>query len=104
MASQKNMEENKNRCENCSCEKMNSCCSSKKCCSWNKCHLFRYLLLILILMMTFCLGSQFGELKSQARGYNIQRGGMMNWDYKVVKPFVNNQIPAAPETTAPELQ
>lgn len=98
------MEENKNCCEKGPCEKMNNCCSSKKCCSWNKCHLFRYLLLLLILMMTFCFGSQFGELKSEARNFHNYRGGMMDWNYKVVKPLVNTQLPTSPETAAPELQ
>lgn len=98
------MEENKNCCDNGSYEKINNCCCLKKCCSWNRCHLLRYLLLLLVIIMTFCLGSQFGELKSESRNFHNYRKGMMNWEYKVVKPIVNPETPATPENAAPELQ
>lgn len=98
------MEENKNCCEKRSCEKMNNCCSPSTCCSWRKCSIFKYLLLLLVLLITFCLGSQFGELKSQVKGNHYYRGNMMDWNYKVVKPIVNTEIPITPETSTPELQ
>jgi len=98
------MEENKNCCENMSCEKMKSCCSTNKCCNWRKCDIFKYLLLLLVLLITFCLGSQFGELRAQIRKEHNFRGNMMDWNYKVLKPIVNNEIPNIPEETIPESQ
>lgn len=97
------MEENKNCCDNECSQKMDNCCYSKKCCSWNKCCLLRYLLLFLVIIMTFCLGSQFGELKSQTRNFHNYRNGMMNWNYKVVKPIVNSEAQATIEGSTLEL-
>ena len=97
------MEENKNCCDNEWYKKMNNCYLSKKCCSWNNCHLLRYLLLLLVIIMTFCLGSQFGELKSQTRNFHNCRSGMMNWNYKFVKPIINSEAPVIVDDSTPEL-
>jgi len=86
------MEENKNCCEKTPCEKMNNCCPLAKCCTGTKCNIFKYLLFILVLFVIFCLGSQYGEFKSEIRKSRYN-GGMMNWDYKVIKPIINTEIP-----------
>lgn len=93
------MEENK-CCEK-PCEK-GECCMMSKCCMWKKCRGMKYLIWLVIIIVAFCLGAQYGELKSQARGFHNYREGMMNWDYKVVKPLINTETsntPPAPEVT-----
>ncbi len=93
------MEENKNCCEKVG--EKSECYGISKCCMWKKCDGMKYLIWLIIIVIVFCLGAQFGELKSETRGYHNYRGGMMNWDYKVVKPLVNNETPATPP--APEV-
>jgi hypothetical protein len=72
-------EENKNVC----CENKGACvCDSKTnkcCCSWRKCHMMRKIFWVVMLIVAFGLGSQWGEMKSETRGYRSERGGMMNW-------------------------
>ncbi len=78
--------------ENKCCEdgKMN-CCENKdgvkcehgmaNCChNWMRCPMMKKIILIVVLIIVFCLGSQWGEMKSENRGgRNFERGGMMNW-------------------------
>ena len=58
-------------------EKKMSCCEGKdnvkcehgmtNCChNWKKCHMMRKLFMLIIIVITFCLGSQWGEMKSEA--------------------------------------
>lgn len=59
------------------------------------------------MVLIFCLGVQLGELKSEARGGREFRGGMMNWNYKVVKPVTDDttvKTPATPTTPAPTVK
>jgi len=98
------MEENKKCCENKECDHKESCCSMNKCCMLKKCHIMRKVIIIILLFVVFCLGAEYGELKSEAKGNRNYRGEMMNWDYKVVKPLINNEIPSTPPATTPELQ
>lgn len=37
------------------------------------------IVIVLALVIAFCLGSQWGEIKGELRGSRFQRGGMMNW-------------------------
>jgi len=96
------MEENKNCCEK-PCEKNEHCCAMGKCCMWKKCPTMKHLIWLVIIIVIFCLGAQFGELKSQARGYHNYRGEMMNWDYKIVKPLTTETISDIPIVTTPEV-
>ncbi len=93
------MEENKKCCEGEVSVKNENCCSTSKCCpcSWKKCHMVRNILVIIIIMIAFCLGTQFGELKSEVRG---NRGGydfMMNRNYRNIKPIQINEKLTTPE-------
>ncbi len=70
-------EEKKVCCEgkvNCEHGSMGSCCHN-----WKKCHMMRKIMTIVVILIAFCLGSQWGELKSEVRGSRFERGGMMNW-------------------------
>ncbi len=85
-------------------EKKMSCCEGKdnvkcehgmtNCChNWKKCHMMRKLFMLIIIVITFCLGSQWGEMKSEYRSnYRFERGGMMNWGYGRLEND-NNIIP-----------
>jgi|GEM_PF-5275062 len=96
------MEENKNCCENKGCDKKEDCCHLNRCCM-KKCHLVGILIGIVLLVLVFCLGAQYSQLKSETRGGRyIERGEMMDWGYKNVKPLKNiidntEQVPTAPE-------
>ena len=72
--------EGKENCEHgMSCSHgMGSCCHS-----WKKCHIMRKIIMIIILIVVFCLGAQWGEMRSEFRGnrFGFERGGMMNWGY-----------------------
>lgn len=82
------MEENKNNCENCS-KKDNCPCynNTNKCYSWKSCPLARCLFLIIIIVLAFCLGSQYGKIKAHMNNYNFYQGKMMNWKYKNIEPL-----------------
>lgn len=69
---------------------MENCCENKdgvKCChgmancchNWKRCHLIRTVVIILVLIVVFCLGAQWGEMKANSRDFRFERGGMMNW-------------------------
>jgi len=88
------MEENKNCCEN----KEKGCCGGAMsyCCPMKKCHVMKKLIFIIIIIVAFCLGTQLGELKSEARRGGEFRGGMMNWNYKNVKCLTGDETPKTP--------
>jgi hypothetical protein len=73
------MEENKKCCEKGDCEKCNTCCGMPRCCSWHKCHMMKYLVWLVIIIVVFCLGAQYGEMKSSLKGPRYD-GRMMNWN------------------------
>ncbi len=77
------MEENKEKV-NC-CENKEKCghCEGKHCCNnWKKCHLVKRIVWIIIVILAFCAGSQWGEMKAKTdRDYRFERGGMMGWGY-----------------------
>lgn len=71
-------EEAKSNCcrehENCE-HGMTNCCKN-----WKKCHLMKLVAIAIVIIIAFCLGSQWGELKSESRNYRFERGSrMMNW-------------------------
>ena len=77
------MEENKQmECKNkcCGhCEIENTAC----CHNWKKCRIAKKVILFLVLIITFCLGTQWGEMKAQFRNERFGgRGGYMmrSWD------------------------
>ena len=82
--------ENKKCCEDGSCEKCKSCCPMMACCMSKKHHALKLLVVLVGLIVVFCLGVQLGELKEEARSCHSFRGGMMDWDYKNVKPMMYN--------------
>jgi hypothetical protein len=71
-------------------EKKGECCENKdggkcehgmtNCChNWKKCHMLKRIAVVILVILAFCLGSQWGEIKSEFRGnryYNNR--GMMN--------------------------
>lgn len=55
-------------------------CGTHCMCLSNKNHLWRKVFIVLALLVTFCLGAQFGEIKGELRSlrgnhYNMMRGG-----------------------------
>jgi hypothetical protein len=85
------MEENKNNCCDDFTHNKNYHCCMMASCSWKYCPLLKYILLILVIVLAFCLGSQYGKLKSKM--YSPYGCNMMNWKYKAVQPFGNSEIP-----------
>jgi len=73
-------------------EKKTGCCGHTfHGCSgdWKKCHLLKMVMGAVIAIIIFCLGSQWGEMKSEHRGGDrFERGGMMNWNYDKVQKVV----------------
>ncbi len=80
--------ENVEKKDNCCEGKDKACCENKgaacehgsmsNCChNWKKCHMIKRIMLIVVIIIAFCLGSQWGEFKSEVRGFHYQRGGMM---------------------------
>ncbi|MFA7000385.1 MAG: hypothetical protein WC241_04740 [Candidatus Paceibacterota bacterium] len=67
------------------CEHGMSCCHGMGSCghSMKKCCIMRKIIMIIILVVIFCLGAQWGEMRSEFRGnrFGFERGGMMNWGY-----------------------
>jgi hypothetical protein len=82
------MEENKSNCENCS-EKYNCPCynNTNKCCSWKSSHLARCIFLVIIIVLAFCIGSQYGKIKAYMGNYNFHKCRMMDWKYKNIEPL-----------------
>lgn len=71
--------ENNKCCENGDCEKCKGskggmCCGYK--CWGRKCHLLKIIVIVFVLIIVFCLGVRWGEIRSETRGY---RYNMMNW-------------------------
>ncbi len=81
------MEENKEKvscCENNCCENKENCnhVCKKCCCNWKKCHLIKKLVWVVLIIIAFCAGSQWGEMKAKTdRGFMFERGGMGGWNY-----------------------
>lgn len=73
-------------CEKCKGKKMGMCCGHSGC--GGKCHMIRKIVYIVIIIIAFCLGTQWGEIKSEREGGRFERGGMMNWGYN---QFQTNQ-------------
>jgi len=72
-----------------------------------KCHAMKFLVVVIVMVVVFCLGVQLGELKSEVRGAHKCQGKMMDWNYKVVKPLdMDEKTPVNPaeETPAPTLK
>lgn len=56
---------------------MSHCCSN-----WKKCCVIKWIVIIAVIIIVFCLGSQWGERKGEFRyGNRFERGGMMNWGW-----------------------
>ncbi len=82
-------------------EEKRGCCEGKEkcghdmgnCChNWKKCHMMRRIIMIIVIIIAFHLGTQWGEMKGEYRGGAcFGRGGMMNWDYS---KFYNDQAKA----------
>ncbi|MBK5215450.1 MAG: hypothetical protein JJE53_01425 [Candidatus Pacebacteria bacterium] len=63
----------------------NNCCENKDkkngehgCCGWKNCHMVKNLLIIVIIIAAFCIGTQWGQMRAYTRGSDFG-GGMMNW-------------------------
>lgn len=87
------MEENKKEekcCEGTSCDK-NKCCPMISHCMGKKhCCILKFLVLIVVLMIVFCLGVQLGKLKEAAGSCRMHQGQGMNFGYKNLKPMMQN--------------
>lgn len=72
-------------------EEKGGCCDNKgkcdhsigNCChNWKKCHMMRKIIMLIIIIIAFCLGTQWGEMRGEYRGGDrLERGSMMNWGY-----------------------
>ena len=72
-------------------EEKGSCCEGKgkcdhgmsNCChNWRKCHMMRKIIMIIVIIIAFCLGTQWGEMRGEFKGGNrFEKGGVMNWNY-----------------------
>ena len=79
----------------------------------------RKIIMIIVLIVVFCLGTQWGEMKSERRGeYRFGGRNMMNWDYgnrynnlqqgsgsvtvEVKKDAVTPSTPTTPVAPAPK--
>ena len=67
-----------------------NCCEEKgkahdekcahSCCNWKKCHMIKNILIVIIIIAAFCMGTQWGQMRAYTRGINYDSGsGMMNW-------------------------
>lgn len=64
-------------CENCS--KENNMGHMGGCCHWKKCHMMKKILCLIVIILAFILGTQFGEIKSERRSGGNYGYRMMNW-------------------------
>ena len=91
-------EEKKGCCENkekCGCEN-----GAHKCgCDWKKCRMMKLILIVIVVSIIFCLGSQWGEMKSGNRGENRLNRGMMNWNYAKPENKINSGANATGQVT-----
>ena len=75
-------------------EKKEGCCEGKEgmvcchhgmshCCSnWKRCHAVKWIVIIAVIIIAFCLGARWGEFNGDYRdGGRFYRGGMMNWGW-----------------------
>ena len=59
------------------CEHKMSCCHN-----WKKCHMMKKIVCLVIILLAFWAGTEWGERKFEWRGGDrFERGGMMNWGY-----------------------
>ncbi len=64
--------EKENCCEN-NCDYIN-----KSSCGYKRCYMIKRLLIIIIVVIAFCMGTQWGEMRAYTHG-STYGGGMMNW-------------------------
>ncbi len=107
-------------------EKKGGCCENKdgdkcehgmmNCChNWKNCHMMKKIVMLIVLIIIFCLGTQWGEMRSERRGESRFGGrGMMNWNYgaryneinkgsgTVTVQVKDDTTPAIPVTPAPK--
>jgi len=87
-------------------EEKGSCCEGKgkcdhgmsNCChNWKKCHMMRRIIMIIVIIIAFCLGTQWGEMRGEFRGgdrfENSKRGSV------TVQVQPNTIAPVTPTTT-----
>ncbi|MFA6355060.1 MAG: hypothetical protein WCW65_01380 [Candidatus Paceibacterota bacterium] len=66
-----------------------NCGHGMGCChNWKKCHMMKKIVVLILLIIAFCLGTQWGEMRGERNG-RFERNGMMNWGYG---KFQNNKI------------
>lgn len=64
-------------CEKCKGKKMGMCCGHSGC--GGKCHMIRRIVCIIIIIVAFCLGTQWGEMRSESRGSRFEKSDLINW-------------------------
>jgi len=73
-----NQEEKKACCEgkeNCE-HGMHGCCGN-----WRKCRMLKIIFAIIVVIIAFHLGAQWGERRGEYRNNRFERSGMMNWNF-----------------------
>lgn len=95
--------EDKKCCENGVCEKCNTCCGMTRCCIWHKCHMMKYLIWFIIIIIVFCLGAQWGILKSSINGPRFG-GRMMNWNSERFENKINQNNLGVTDSVTVETQ
>jgi hypothetical protein len=96
---------------------MENCCENKGkencehgghgCCGMKKCHMMKKIFIIIILIIVFCMGTQWGEMRSFSRGSNYGRGMMWGngfesrWD-KTLTPASDITVDTSKDVVTPK--
>ena len=72
-------------------EEKKTCCESKESCehgahsccgNWKSCRMVKIIFAVIVIIIAFHLGTQWGEMRGEYRNNNrFERGGMMNWNF-----------------------
>lgn len=66
------------------CEGKENCVHKTGCChGLKKCCLVKIVVVLIVIIVIFCLGSQWGEMRAERLGGDrFERGRMMDWGYE----------------------
>ena len=97
--------ENGSCCEGMMCDKE---VESKGCCGWKKCCMIKKLIWVVLIIIAFMIGAEFGEIKSSLRHSSNYGYKMMNWGGEKSSYKNNEESVKTPQATtkdvAPEVK